>query len=237
MAATITDVLTVAASSGPGSRVVLCLPGECGQNGAPLADVAFLSFVARQTGYSVVSPRYARAQASLVAAVENLYQAVAAQVGAGNVLLMGYGTGAGLALALTQRQRAEARALPGHLLLLAPWLDLYLPAPTVAPDLAGAYYVAPDGSLCSRQPLADKHDNPLHGNLDGLPRISIFTTVHDLHRADALALARRLFARQQPVRLLMQASSPATWLLPDAAESHDFRRQLTAELTREPGYS
>ena len=242
MAAAPFDVLTLAAPLEQGRNVIFYLHGESDGRKTLQSEVPLLAFLARQTGCSVVTPRYPgvlhASSGSLLTTVECFYQAVAAQVGAGNVLLMGYGAGAGLALTLVQRRRAAGGVLPRHLLLLAPWLDIYLPAAagwaetdcTDPPRLLGRMQQTA-GYACDSQ-----SHNPLHASLLGLPFTSIFATVRDRQHADALDLARRLFARQQPARLLIQTSPPCAWLLPDAAEAHEFRSLLVAELARQPNY-
>jgi monoterpene epsilon-lactone hydrolase len=126
--------------------------------------------------------------------VTPLYEALVAQVGAENLIVLGDSAGGGMALSLAQQLRNAGRPLPSKLVLIAPWLDVTCSDPR-QPELAkrdrmldipgiraaGRWYA---GDLAPTAPEI----SPLFGSLSGLPPMAVWIGKRDLLHADAQRL-------------------------------------------------
>lgn len=116
----------------------------------------------------------------------------------GTVTLSGDSAGGGYALALAQTLRDAGAMLPGHLLLVSPWLDLTCSTPgteevagrdpwlTLETLHAWARWWGGEGADLTRPELS-----PLFGHLDGLPRTLLQVGTRDLLAPSARDLAER----------------------------------------------
>lgn len=115
-------------------------------------------------------------------------------LGADSVTLMGDSAGGGLALAAAQRLRSQHNTRLRAIILISPWLDVTMTDPGSAaiaphdamlrrPGLveAGRLYA---GELDVRDPLV----SPLHGGVQGLAPLTVFSGTHDLVHPDSRRL-------------------------------------------------
>jgi len=157
--------------------------------------------LARRLSATVHVPGYPlppRARAGdILAALPGVYRALLSMVDARDVVVVGDSAGGGMALALVQLARDQGLPQPRDTVLFAPWLDLTLTDPGIAavaprdpmlavPGLreAAAMYAgdwSPDHPLLS----------PVHADLTGLGRISLFIGTRDILLPDCRRLRDR----------------------------------------------
>lgn len=198
---------------------------------------AMYADMARDTGATVIVPIFPLAPtataATLVPQMADFIGAQANLYGAENVSVLGDSSGGAIALSATQllvaRQRASqdpaAVAIPGHLVLLSPVLDVSVSNPAIAsvddPLLTPAYSrangLAYAGSLDPRDPLV----SPLFGDLSGLPPTTVYSGSRDIRSPDVLVL-RDLLPPGADFTFELRAGYIHDWMifgfLPDALQ-------------------
>lgn len=119
------------------------------------------------------------------------------------VVLMGDSAGGGFALGLAMAAKKAGLASVARLVLLAPWLDLALENPDIAYVERIDPWLARRGLLVAAKAWANGADpklpelSPIHGDVRGLPPMTIYAGTHDILWPDATRLAQR--ARQAGV--------------------------------------
>lgn len=157
--------------------------------------------------------------------VADVLENTIAQRGAGNVYLGGDSAGGGLALSVLQQHPDGVRAA----LLLSPWVDVELEHP--AADVFDSWDVILEpGELrewgqawAGELPTSDPAVSPIHGRLDGLPPVHVFTGGRDLLMPQALDV----------YRLLQQAGNAGSLVYaPDANHAVGVSGSVTPESRR-----
>jgi acetyl esterase/lipase len=158
--------------------------------------------MARQTGATVVVPDYTLSPAGTAETqVPRMADFISQRIdehGAKNVSVLGDSAGGGLALLATQELVRRDSMTPGHLVLLAPWLDVSMSDPRSADvddplldvENGARYGKLWAGELDTQDPLV----SPLFGSLDGLPPTVVYSSTRDLLTIDALRLRDRVLA-------------------------------------------
>jgi acetyl esterase/lipase len=130
--------------------------------------------------------------------MDALYGLLLEEFKAEDLVLMGDSAGGGLALGFTQKLYQEDKFLPGHLILLSPWLDVTMCNPEISNVQAKDKMLGIDGLvLCGKAYSGDADPkspwiSPIYGSLDGLPRISMFMGTYDLLLPDGKKLCQHL---------------------------------------------
>ncbi len=162
--------------------------------------------IARQTGATVVVPDYTLSPTGTaeteVPRMADFISQMISEHGAENVSVLGDSSGGGLALLSTQELVRRHSTTPGHLVLLAPWLDVSMSDPRSAqiddPLLNVAslakYGKLWAGDLATDDPLV----SPLFGSLDGLPPTAVYSSSRDMITVDTLRLRDRVRAEGIP---------------------------------------
>jgi acetyl esterase/lipase len=153
------------------------------------------------------------------------------------VVLSGDSAGGGLALATALGLRDDGRALPDHLAVQAPWLDLGLRHPGIAAQepldhvLSLDYLRAAAAEYAGDLSYDDPRVSPIQADLHGLPPITIHVGSRDLGLPDALDFAERARAAEVPIDLhVVPDQIHGYWVLP-LPEAKQLRRDL-GEVTR-----
>jgi triacylglycerol lipase len=195
-------VYTIASADRSGKYVV-ALPG-----GAYVVQPTFLHWfayaaIARDTGATVVVPIYPLAKKSegraetVIPVMADLISAQIAQYGASSVNVYGDSAGGGMALAAAQLLVERGAAIPSHMVLISPWLDVTMSNPAIAsiddPVLdpvvlkgTGSLWA---GDLDPTDPLV----SPLYGSLVGLPPTALYAGSRDVLSPDVLILQYKAF--------------------------------------------
>lgn len=158
----------------------------------------------RVTGATISVPLYPLApehrHAETFAMLDAHYRALIATVPAKQVILCGDSAGGNLALGQAIRYRDAGLALPGHLILLAPWLDLTMTNPEcVKVQPRDPMLWNGELAICGRwwagtDDPASPAVSPVHAELRGLPPVQIYQGSDDVLAPDARLLRDRLSA-------------------------------------------
>jgi acetyl esterase/lipase len=161
------------------------------------------------TGTEFVVPIYPLAPigtaGTVIPAFADLLEELIAEVGDERVAILGDSAGGTIALASAMVLRDRRGATPCDLLLIAPALDLNLTDPLIARIQPTDPWLAVPGLRAAADrwrgtlPVSDPLVSPIHGSLDGLGRITLFSGTHDILNADALALVRKARATGHPL--------------------------------------
>ncbi|WKG04024.1 alpha/beta hydrolase fold domain-containing protein [Mycolicibacterium sp. HK-90] len=199
----------------PSGKVVVAVHG-----GAFVSQVNIFQWwtytdMARDTGATVVVPLYPLANAegtggtakTVVPTMADFIADQVAEHGAGNVSVLGDSVGGTIALAAAQElvrrcngdEACLSQTLPGHMVLISPFLDLSMSNPNIAlvddpllsadssrnyAKLWAAGLGTPDDPDGTKNPLA----SPLYGSLEGLPPTTVYTGSLDMRAPDVLLL-------------------------------------------------
>ncbi|MDT5076797.1 MAG: triacylglycerol lipase [Mycobacterium sp.] len=183
----------------PSGKYVVALHG-----GAYTAQVSIFHWetyadLARDTGATVVVPLYPLISQGGTAGVAvpdtaDFISQTIQRYGADNVSVLGDSAGGGLAVAAVQELVRRGSPVPGHLVLLAPWLDTTVSDPrskAIDPDdpLLDVPSLQKDGQLWAGDlDSADPVVSPIYGSFAGLPPTTVISGSHDLLTPDSLRL-------------------------------------------------
>lgn len=198
-----------------------------------------LGRLVRDSRATFVVPIYPLAPSSTADATVASMTAIATELAAAHpgLVVAGDSAGGGMALAVAEQLVAAGITSVRRVALLSPWLDVTMtdPAmePLVAKDLmltredlrdAGGLYA---GALDPRDPRV----SPLHGELAGLPPLTVFCGTHDILLADARALRERAEAAGVPVDLQEVPGAQHAYPLLPTREGKAARAHLVRALT------
>jgi triacylglycerol lipase len=190
----------------PTGKVVVAIHGGAFVGKASIFHWWTYTDMARQTGATVVVPDYTLSPAGTaeteVPRMTDFISQMIAEHGAANVSVLGDSSGGGLALLAVQELVRRDSATPGHIVLLAPWLDVSMSDPRSGQiddpllNVAGLakYGKLWAGELGTQDPLV----SPLFGSLDGLPPTVVYSSSRDLLTVDTLRLRDRVLAEHIP---------------------------------------
>jgi monoterpene epsilon-lactone hydrolase len=128
---------------------------------------------------------------TMVPKAADLAAALVDEFGAANVSLFGDSAGGGMALAVAQVLRDRGVPSPHATILIAPWLDVSCSDPRLAEIAPHDPWLAVPGSRAAgdlyRGELSDTDPfvSPIHGSLDDLGPVTVFTGTRDILNADA----------------------------------------------------
>lgn len=180
-----------------GKRTVLYLHGGGNVNEMLPIQWSFLMRLLWKTRVRAVIPQYPLApDFTCLDAIEQilaLYQKLLAEVPADEIIFMGDSAGGALTLSTGMECRERKLPLPRHLVMISPALEAS--SLDLESDVEAQEYERLDPVLSSKSfsaileawrgnlPLKDWHVQPLYGNPENLPPMSIFMGTHDvLHR-------------------------------------------------------
>lgn len=192
----------------PSGKVVVAVHGGAYVVGPTLLHWLDYTSIARDTGATVIVPIYplatepdgAGTAGVLVPQIADLISQQIAANGAANVSVTGDSAGGGLALAATQYLVAHHEQVPGHMVLISPWLDVSVTNPDAAyidDPILNASDLQTDGNLWAGTgtpyalPVNSYEVSPLYGSLSGLPPTAVYSGSLDLLSPDTLVLRQR----------------------------------------------
>lgn len=152
------------------------------------------------------------------------------------VVLMGDSAGGGFALGLAQAAKKEALPPVARLVLLAPWLDLALENPEIAgveasdPWLSRRGLVAAGKAWARGEPAKLPELSPIHGELAGLPPMTIYVGTRDILWPDARLLAQRARAAGAVVELVEAPGMMHVYPLVPIPEGRAAAAQIVREV-------
>jgi monoterpene epsilon-lactone hydrolase len=178
--------------------------------GRPESSVGFATALAARCGVEVVVPAYRLApEHPFPAGLADALAVATALGGAGgsDLIISGDSAGGGLAASLMRLTLARGME-PLGLVLLAPWLDMTVTAPSYVEnaqhDLLFSLQSATEASALYLQgysPL-DPLASPLHGSVSDFPATLLIVSEHEVLRDDSVRFADALGAAGRDVNLL-----------------------------------
>lgn len=197
----------------------------------------FWDRLAQATGAKIVIPDYPHLpEANLEQALDYLHQLYAKLydlVPVSQVTLMGDSAGGHLATCLAEELERAGLPVPGHLVLISPWLDLGLTNPAldqydrseVLLDRGGlqklgarfAGKIAPD----------DFRFRPLNGPVDGLRDVRLIVGTKELMCLDTIEFANRLVQANVPTKLTIGRGLYHSYPLYATPEGNAVVKQLS----------
>lgn len=201
--------------------------------------IADLTLASGSTFIVPIMPLSSDGTASVVVpAVADLVAAQVGQVGASRVSVLGDSSGGGMALAVAQVLRDRGVEPLGAVVLISPWLDISGTDPRLAEieprdpwlavpgtHAAGALYRA---ELEESDPMV----SPIHGSLEGLGPITMFSGTRDILNADAHRLVQLAAHTEHPLDYHEGIGLIHNYPLLPGPEGRDARRMIVAALTR-----
>jgi acetyl esterase/lipase len=156
------------------------------------------------TGIAMTVPIFPLAPAetavTIVSKAVDLAQTLVSEVGADHVTLLGDSAGGGMALAVAMQLRDRGVAPLHATVLISPWLDISGTDPELAVLDPRDPWLAVPGSVAAGElyrgelPDTDPMVSPIHGDLDGLGPITMFSGTRDILNADAHRLVEKAAA-------------------------------------------
>ena len=113
-----------------------------------------------------------------------------------NIIFAGDAAGGGLALSLMQRLKYQALPMPGHAVLISPWLDITNSNPDMQTVQGTDPLLNVDKLAFRAKEYAGEVDlespvvSPIYGDLKGLPPITVITGTHDILSVDSMNLEK-----------------------------------------------
>ncbi len=236
-------VFTLSAKTGGNKNRILYLHGGAYIQGFGRIHWDFFNTLIKETGCTVIAPDYPLAPESTFKEsfemLTPIYQDLIQNNSAEPLILMGDSSGGGFALALAQKMKAEGIPLPKRIILLSPWLDITMENPeTKAIDpkdpvleingliKAGKAYA---GDTDPHHPLL----SPIYGDLEGLPKITLFTSTRDILVADARKLIKIAKEKGIDIDYIEAEDMVHDWILLYLPESKQAIQQITALILKE----
>lgn len=226
--------------AGPGGRTFVYVHG-----GSYVLDIAAehwkqIRRLVRTTGVTAVVPRYiARSPGGPGAIVPRMADMLADVLARSpRAVVVAESAGGGVALAACQALVARGEALPEHLVMMSPWLDLTLSDPQVEADartdlaLSRATLALSARAYCAGIDPTDPVASPLNGPMLGLPPTTVFVGGAELVASDSRRFAAAARREGVAVELVeepgLQHVYPYFPLLPQAARARERIAHIVA---------
>ena len=200
----------------------------------------FLQYLVEKTGCTVTVPLYPLApedsDGAALQYVLKVHRYLMETVNAEATVLMGDSAGGNLALAAALALRDTGQALPQHLVLMAPWVDVALSHPGIAaiapidPMLALIGLQEAGRLYAGDTPLDHPYISPLHADLSGLPAMTIYAGTHDILYPDSRALAEKARLHGNHVHLIVGPDMIHVWPILPFEEGRVARSDIAARL-------
>lgn len=189
-----------------------------------------------KTGCTITVPLYPLApeyQArDAFAMVFDLYKKLVGSTDRGALAIMGDSAGGGLGLAVAQAAREEGLPQPSRIVLLSPWLDVAMTNPAIPalahrdPLLSPLAAIAVGRLYAGDLDVEDPRVSPLHGSLEGLAPIMVFTGRRDILNPDARRLRDLASKAGVALTFFEAAEMMHAWMLLPSPEGAAAREQI-----------
>jgi monoterpene epsilon-lactone hydrolase len=193
----------------------------------------------KQTPASCTVPIYplgsSLGAARTVATAAEIATRLIEDVGGEQLALLGDSAGGGMALAVAQALREHGHSFY-RLLLVSPWLDVATDRPeqrdiaSADPVLGIPGLVEAGRTYAGALALDDPRVSPLHGDLRGVPPITVFTGTADLLNPDSHRLERACTEAGVPCELVEAPDAPHAYALMPTPEGRAARRRMVEVL-------
>jgi len=196
----------------------------------------FIRQIVLKAGCTVIHPDYPlgpkNSHAECFQFMDDLYKNLLLEINPNDLIFMGDSAGAGLALAFSQKLRAERLPLPSQVILLSPWLDVSCSNPEMrAVDqndpMINIEVLQRMGRLWAKDiDVNDPLVSPANGDLEGLPKITIFTSTYDVLEPDVRKFKKKCEEKGIGINYFEYPKMVHDWFLFGLPESKMVLQQI-----------
>ena len=164
--------------------------------------------------------------------VEPIYKKIVSEHDPKDVILLGDSAGGGFTLGLAQKLKQENIPQPSHIILFSPWLDIG----STNPEIPELIKVDPISTLEGMQMAAKSYTRggdiksymvaPMYGPLEGLAKISLFISTHDVLYADAQKFKSICDQKGVALDYYLYPNMKHDWALLDMPEAKSAMQQI-----------
>lgn len=202
-------VWTITPKTDPKPLVIFYIHGGAYINNITKLHWMMLEEIAAKTGSVNVVPNYPLAPKHTYLEaydlVEKVYEKIVAKYKTSRIVIMGDSAGGGLSLGFVEKLRNENKTLPEQIILLSPWLDVTMTNPEIKDVDKKDKILSIEGLILCGKAYAGDTDttnymiSPIYGNLDKLPKVSLFTGTNDVLNPDARRFRDLMKSRNQDI--------------------------------------
>lgn len=168
--------------------------------------------------------------------IDPIYKKLVSEVGASNIILMGGSAGGGFALGLAQKLLYDGLPQPSQIILLSPWLDATCSNPEMEDLDPYDPLLTPESLRLAAEAYTRGGDInshlvcPVNGPIEGLAKISVFISTHDVCYADAKKLKRICDEKEKEIGInfFVYPKMMHGWTIFDIPESKHAMNQIKA---------
>ena len=232
------DVTSIAPKENKAKKHILFLHGGAYVFNSSKLHWNLVERLVNVTNCTVIAPDYPLAPSQTYIDtyrfMEQIYNKLASEVDPSDIIFMGDSAGGGLALGLAQKLKQDGLPQPGHIILLAPWLDVTCSNPEINDiekedvllnaehlKLAGQAY-AKGGDISSYLVC------PINGSVEGLGKISVFIGTYDILYADVKKFKTMCDEKGVAINYFVYPKMIHDWLIFGLAESERAIQQIKA---------
>lgn len=202
-------VWTITPKTDPKPLVIFYLHGGAYISSISKPHWKMLEEMAAKTGSVIVVPDYPLAPKHTYLEaydlVEKVYEQLVAKYNTSRIIIMGDSAGGGLSLGFVEKRRNENKTLPEQIILLSPWLDVTMTNPEIKEVDKKDEMLNIEGLILCGKAYAGDTDttnymiSPIYGDLDKLPKVSLFTGTNDVLNPDARKFRDLMRSRSQDI--------------------------------------
>lgn len=238
------NVFTISPKTKGTNTKVLYLHGGAYIRGFSRIHWDFFNTLIKATGCTLSAPDYPLAPEftykDSFEMLKPIYKDLISSVGSENLILMGDSSGGGFALALAQQMKAEGIAVPKKIILLSPWLDITMENPDLRIIEPTDPVLEIKGLIKAGKAYAGDEDphhvqlSPINGDLEGLPRVSLFTSTRDILVADARKFEKITEEKGIEIDYYEYEEMVHDWILLYLPESKQAIKQIAELVLKDP---
>jgi len=218
------------------NKVVVFLHGGGYFDNATKFHWKFLQQLMSDNNFTLIHPDYPlgphNSHIECFQFIDALYNQLLLEINPNDLVFMGDSAGAGLALAFSQKLKLENRPLPSQLILISPWLDVsctnkeMLEVDKYDP-LINIEAIQRAGRLWAKNTDVNHFlVSPVNGDVEGLPKISIFTSSYDVLEPDTRKFKERCEQKGIPINYFEYPKMVHDWILFGLPESTKAIQQI-----------
>lgn len=230
------NVFTIEPKENKAQRHVLYIHGGAYVFNTSAHQWGLIENLVRETNCTFIVPDYPMApQHTYVDAykfMESVYKKVISEVNPKDLIFLGDSSGGGFVLGLAQKIKQDGLALPSQVIMLAPWLDITCSNPEIKEIDKDDVLSSVDNLKMAAEAFTKGGDInhhlvcPIHGPLEGLPKLSLFIGTHDIFYADAKKFKALCEQKGVPLNYYVYPKMGHVWMVMGIAEAEHAVQQI-----------
>ena len=199
-----------------------------------------LDKIGKLSGASILIPIYPLAPANnfevCFERIISFYDELTKCMDSKDLIFMGDSAGAGLALGFAEYLRELGKDMPSQIIMISPWLDLSMEntdmkSVQLKDNMLGIDELKKCGRLWAGDVSSrDYRVSPMFGNLDGLPKMSVFTGTDDILNCDAREFKRVCEKKGIDINYFEYENMPHVFPLFPSKDSKEVLKKIGTEL-------